>query len=264
MKPRKTTPAARAKMTSNLSPLKKVRLVKPSHRARLAGDPAAEQQENIQYLIYLLRCFGDGIAFLYLDKWTLKHMMYETGSYRVKSPPGSLSGKAGLKRETQIVRRLRSENLPAILCDITNVLRHGDICILVGPDPVLIEVKSGSNSNKRIARQIQSLKELSSFYETDEAQDFRGLPHVKRSAFKSLEVTHVAAINRCIEDSEGKDMAAACPETGLAYACVRNANGVDRALPADPSCQAFYILNEPKTKRSWQPYYPFTLSIRRP
>jgi len=33
-------------------------------------------------------------------------------------------------------------NVPALLADLTNSVRHGDICLMGGSDPYLLEVKA--------------------------------------------------------------------------------------------------------------------------
>lgn len=38
-----------------------------------------------KYLLYIWRCFGDGIAFKYISKWNLKRLFFETASANIKS-----------------------------------------------------------------------------------------------------------------------------------------------------------------------------------
>jgi hypothetical protein len=221
--------------------------------------------DDYQYLKFIWKCFGDGIAFIYLDKFALKHTYYDTTDYVPKQDAGALSGKAGFKQEWAILQGLKNRKIPAMLCDITNTLRHGDICVLVGPDPIPIEVKSSSHTNSRVERQVQSIKALSGFFKNDEARNFRGLPHISRVEFSPPEVTHLDALNRCIADSEGKPVSVASPEPGLHYFCMREASGLDE-LPAGTigSDIILCLLNEAKRERGWPPYFPFTLSIRSP
>ncbi len=220
---------------------------------------------DYQRLKFIWKCFGDGIAFIYLDKFALKHMYYDTANYVPKQGAGALFGKAGLKLERAIVRALRSRGIPAMLCDITNTLRHGDICVLVGPDPMPIEVKSSRHSNDRVDRQVERIKALTSFLENDEARDFRGIPHISRVEFSEPEVTHLDALTRCIADSEGNPIGIVSPEAGLNYLCIRESGGLDQ-LPTGTINRDIMmcLVNEAKTDQSWPPYYPLTLSIRNP
>lgn len=220
---------------------------------------------DYQRIKFIWKCFGDGIAFIYLDKYALKHMYYDTTDYLPKQDAGALSGKSGLKLEREIVLALKRKGIPAMLCDITNTLRHGDVCVLIGPDPIPIEVKSSRHANSRVDRQVERIKALMSFLENDEARNFRGIPHTSRVEFSEPEVTHLDALGQCISASEGKSSGMFSPEPGLHYICVRKTDGLDR-LPSGAvgSDTAMCIINEAKTDQSWPPYYPFTLSIRNP
>jgi hypothetical protein len=224
-----------------------------------------EDIDRYQYLIFIWRCFGDGIAFIYLSKFALKHVYYNVTDHTPKQDAGSLTGKEGLKLEWTCVKVLTSKGIPGMLCDVTNTIRHGDVCVLIGPDPILIEVKSSRNKNSRVIRQIESNKALMDFFETDEARNFRGLPHIKRSQFKLPEITHFDALNRCICESEGLPITTISPERGLHYICIRDEKGLD-SIGSDVINRdsIFFTLNELKTSRNWMPYFPFTLSIRDP
>jgi hypothetical protein len=220
---------------------------------------------DYQYLKFIWKCFGDGIAFIYLDKFSLKHTFYDTHDYVPKQDAGALSGKTGLKQEWAFVKMFKDNDIPALLCDLTNTLRHGDVCVLVGPDPILIEVKSSKHANDRVERQVQSIKSLNRFFENDEARNFRGVPHVSRVEFSPPEITHVDALSRCIENSEGKAAFVVTPEPGLHYLCLRETGGLGELLAGTiNSDTTVSILNEAKRDQSWPPYFPFTLSIRNP
>lgn len=221
--------------------------------------------EDHQYLKFIWKCFGDAIAYTYLDKFALKHAFYETSDYTVKQDAGALSGKEGLTQEWAVVEAFRKKGIPAILCDITNTLRHGDVCALVGPDPKPIEVKTGHSSSRRIRRQIEDIRKLSEFYEKDEASNFRGVPHVTRAEFTVPEITHVDSLNRCIQESKGKAGSFISPEPGLIYLCIREAGGSDQLFAEITARNGFLqSLNEVKRKRLWAPFQPFILSIRDP
>ncbi len=219
---------------------------------------------DAQQLLFFWRCFGDGIAFIYLDKYALKHMLYNTHDYGVKQSAGALSGKRGFKFEWARVRSLAKKQVPSILCDITNTLRHGDVCVLIGPDPMLIEVKSSTNRNTRVDRQIANLAALHKFLETDEATDFRGLDRVKRMEFPLSGVSHTSVMNECIKQSRATGFAAISPEDGLTYACFRSPQAVEYFDAHMGPERMVTLLNEAKNEAGWMPYYPFTLSIREP
>jgi hypothetical protein len=219
---------------------------------------------DAQQLLFLWRSFGDGIAFVYLDKYALKHMLYNTHEYSVKQTAGALSDKEGFKLEWKVVRQLAINKVPAMLCDITNTLRHGDVCVLIGPDPMPIEVKSSANRNARVDRQIANLQSIRKFLETDEASDFRGLSNIKRVALPVSKANHASEMNECIVLSRTTGFAVITPEEGLTYACLRSPDAVEQLTAyMGPQC-IVTLLNDAKTSATWMPYYPFTLSIREP
>ena len=94
--------------------------------------------EAYRHLIYIWRCFGDGIAFSYVDKHAVKHAYYETETEAVKQDAGFISGKEGLKEEVLLVEDAAKAGVPSILVDLTNSIRHGDVCLLGGSDPYLV------------------------------------------------------------------------------------------------------------------------------
>ncbi|EGQ8449668.1 hypothetical protein ACRTEU_23815 [Vibrio alginolyticus] len=114
-------------------------------KARLNKDDSKKTKDKIgelksevkscQKIAYLYRCIGDGIVFKYISKWNLKRFLYEIDSSEVKSDAGSLSNKDGLKNELALVHNAIANDIPAILNDLTNVIRHGDVCLLGAPDP---------------------------------------------------------------------------------------------------------------------------------
>ena len=50
-----------------------------------------------------------------------------------------LGGKAGLATELKCLD-ISAAGIPAVLRDITNVLRYGDVCLLGASDPLLLAV----------------------------------------------------------------------------------------------------------------------------
>jgi hypothetical protein len=214
--------------------------------------------------IYIWKCFGDGLAFAYLDKFAVKHAFFETKSYEVKPGAGMLTGKAGLVYELASLLSAIEHDVPAVLCDITNTLRYGDICLLGGSDPCLLEVKSSTKLNQRGKRQALSLKTLTDFLETDLAENFRGLREVRRSVVDIPERTHGEALNRCIEEAERSGYAVVRPEPDLTYIAVYGSSEpIETIIPNDlKGRQIFFMLNTEKNSGTWAIYYPFTLSIR--
>ena len=152
---------------------------------------------------------------------------------------------------------------PCILTDLTNTIRYGDICILVGPDPTLIEVKSSNTKNRRSRRQNRDLQQLKRFYITDYMESFRGYAGLQRIATQLDLVSFESEFNQCIRAAYEHGFAISSPEGGVCYIAI-----TDSRVPiseifdkVDVSAPWVFVLNSVKTDRAWQPYYPFTLLI---
>lgn len=103
------------------------------------------KQGEYQFVLYLFKTICDGIAFIYYDKWDIKPLFYGN-NYHVKPDSGNISGKTGLRFEFAVLKKLIGHGYPAILSDLTNVIRYGDVCVpsLKGM-PSCIELKSRKN-----------------------------------------------------------------------------------------------------------------------
>ena len=228
-------------------------------------------EENIasyRQVIYFVKCFGDGIAFLYLDGFALKHTYYKTADYTVREEPGFLTANRGFALECKVAKMALRHEMPALLCDLTNVIRYGDVCLLAGPDPFFIEVKSSENENKRTVRQRKNLNELANFYLNDGAEEFRGKSNIVRQAMSSNPVTHHEFMNALIDRALTSGFEFDSPEHGIVYGAIKVG-----ATTAKDWGAAFeehlvrphlaFLLNEAKNSTSWLPLHPFTLSLSR-
>lgn len=215
-----------------------------------------------RHLAHLWRSFGDAVAFLMMDKYALKQTFFNTHNLNAKQDAGFLLEKEGLAGELQVMEDWLAIGVPALLTDLTNTIRHGDVCLMLGPDPHLIEVKS-SELDRRGRRQRDGIRQLMDFYETDEAINMRGLERINRVAHETEEVNYIGAINECIASARVKGAAWQSPEKGLYYLVVTdNTNIHDIAKEFRLKQPLGYPLNEMKVGRNWAPYYPFVLSIR--
>jgi hypothetical protein len=130
-------------------------------------------------------------------------------------------------------------------------------------DPVFIEVKAGGRLGERGQKQLEDIKTLHGFYQTDVAKGLRGFPELRRQAVELPEVGYVPEMNRCIQEAAAIGVGIVSPEDGLYYAAIYD----DHAPMADLFKQMklsrpmVYTLNSAKSGRSWAPYTPFTLSI---
>ncbi len=221
--------------------------------------------ESSRQCAYICRCFGDAIAYSYLDKHALKHTYFSTESTSVRQGSGFVSDKTGLSVEIELLEDALANGVPAVLSDLTNIIRHGDVCLLGGHDPYPIEVKSSKNVDRRGRQQRRVLKRLHDFYQTDRAENFRGFPEMKRQVITSREKNYIDDFNRCIEDARANGHAICEPEHGVYYLVTvdETADMEELFSVITPGPMWVFSLNEFKFNRCWAPYQPFILTIRR-
>ncbi len=246
----------------------KLRKGRPSReQAQLLRSRIAQIESRIglyREIIYFCRCFGDGIAFIYLDKYAIKQAFYKIETTERRESSGALFGKQGLASEIQLFEEAIQKCIPAVLADLTNSIRYGDLCLLGDNDPVFIEVKSGKWIGERGRKQSNAIAKLHEFYQTDRAQGLRGFHEVHRVALPVAEVTHTRAMNQCIERAYEQGWATTNPETGLYYAAITDDNTKIESVFASMTLTQphVYMLNTAKSNHEWAPYTPFTLTIK--
>ncbi|HEX7945629.1 MAG TPA: hypothetical protein VF495_13240 [Phenylobacterium sp.] len=214
--------------------------------------------------IFIWKCLGDGLAHAYIDTFNLKHAYFDTQSTDRRPDAGFMSGKSGLALEVDVLKGVLRAGVPAVLCDLTHVLRHGDVCILAGEDPSFIEVKSGATLNQRGQRQLERLNQLSRFLTNDGEPGFRGLPDVRRETMHSRPRDCIEDLNRCVEGAWRDGYNAVSPERGLVYlACYGEDPPIDDLLPhLGMGALLAFFPNGDKIDRTWAPYRPFVNSLR--
>ena len=227
-----------------------------------------EEVGSYKQVIYFLKSYGDGIAFLYLDGFSLKHTYYKVEDYTVRERAGFITASKGFSFELAVARKLIKSGIPVLLCDLTNVIRYADICLLVDSDPQLVEVKSSENQNKRTMRQQRNLQELVGFYNKDAADEFRGKGRVIRQAMKSSPVTHEEFMNSLMAHAMSEGFACKSPEHGLLYIAMRTKKFDCEILHSALEGylvrpQLMFFLNEAKNSEEWLPLRSFTASLSR-
>ncbi|MBY2988664.1 hypothetical protein [Rhizobium leguminosarum] len=214
--------------------------------------------------IFVWKSIGDGLAYAYISSFNIKHVFFDTTSMDPKPDPGFISGKAGLDNEKLFLLSAIRHGVPAVLCDITNVLRFGDICLLGASDPYPIEVKSRKQLNQRGQRQADKLEKLHKFLAEDYAADFRGSPEVRRSELAVPVRDHLDVLNDCIRSAKEDGYSLVCPEPGLTYWAIYQPGPLPPLDELAAEQPVVVILNLDKTDRNWAPYLPFVNSIRDP
>lgn len=219
--------------------------------------------EVVRQTAYTWRCFGDGIAYVYLDKHALKHTFFQTESINPKQGAGFLLDKKGLPYEIATLESALDAGIPAVLADLTNTIRHGDVCLMGTSDPYLIEVKATGNVDSRGKQQQRRLSKLHDFFETDRAEGLRGFDKIRRKESSWPERTYVEELNSDIRDARGRGSALICPEPGLVYIIVTdmNCNKIPELEDVQLKSPWIFDLNEYKSMQNWAPYQPFVLTI---
>lgn len=227
-------------------------------------EALGERLGHLNDQLWLWRLFGDSVAHLYLDKFAIKHTFFETDTYDVKPDAGMMTGKSGLGGEIGLLLEALKHDVPAILCDVTNVLRYGDVCLLGESDPYLIEVKTSARLNQRGKRQAAKLERLQEFLKTDVATNFRGNPgEVRRVSVEVAEWSHAERLNECIVEAKANGCAIVSPEPGLSYVAIYDSDRCDMSKIDQSNGIAVYCSwNDAKNIPNWTYYVPFLITIR--
>lgn len=205
---------------------------------------------------YLLRCAGDAIAFMFLSRWDIKPQWH-------RQDAGFISGKSGLSRELEILKSLFDHEEVAILNDVTNVLRFGDITHFHDGIFSTYEVKLSKSKSSRTTRQKRKLKALHDYMRTDETTDLYKMDHkLIRKAGHAVERDHLSGLNEIIAKAAQNGRCAKKVESGLIYeaAYETSENSIQELLSLcdDPPIVAMLNVGE----YEFSGYLPFILSIR--
>jgi hypothetical protein len=228
---------------------------------------ARHERAITRYLnqLFIWRCIGDGLAYAYIHSFNIKHAFFDTASMDPRQDAGFISGKAGLANEIAFLLSAIEHRVPAVLSDITNIIRYGDICLLGGNDPVPMEVKSRPRLNQRGKRQAARLAELEQFLENDYAASFRGVPEVRRTEYQVPHRDCVADLNACIQAARHDGWNVVCPERGLVYAAIFDGDCISEIFENLGMVRPWLLhLNGEKNRKTWTPYLPFVSTIRAP
>ncbi|MEI2769685.1 MAG: hypothetical protein V9G98_02750 [Candidatus Competibacter sp.] len=237
-------------------------------QVRLTKEESREIKEHTEYYKcsinkykYLLRIFrdiGDAIAFIYIDKWDIKPMAF-------KQPTGFITGKEGTRLERKILRGVFRLGRVAILNDLTNCLRYGDITVPAHDKFLIIEAKSSKNrnTNKRTDRQLEGIQKVCKYLHTnctDNLYDKEGL--FMRVEMQTTEKNYIDELNEIVANAMENGISHAEVEHGLFY-CAMTKFNEDQLNELVKSCDNKPIIQFLSLIDNTG-YYPFTLSIRSP
>ena len=245
---------------------KKIKILRKSDKL-LNKNQIEVKIDNYKRLIYLIRTIADGIVFIYFDKWDIKRFSLENDTQYVKRDMGNISGKIGSRKEKFFLKKIIKKNIPAILNDITNVLRHGDICVPgLSEDgsivPQSLEIKTSIHRNKRIARQMEAINRLNNYLITDKMTFGNNETRIRRDCY-SDEINYVENINKIIELAYLSGAHVEKIEEGLAYLVVRDKKGITPELLDKIKMDKPMAFFATPAWEHWLSHYPFTLSIKK-
>jgi hypothetical protein len=126
---------------------------------------------------------------------------------------------------------------------------------MVGPDPLLVEVKAGGKLDQRGKKQARNLEQLHELFKTDRAVSLRGIPEIRRVEHPESAQTYLEEMNACIETAVKNGAAIINPEPRVYYAAL-----IDDGAPMvevlgrlNVKQPRVYFLNERKAARAWAP-----------
>jgi hypothetical protein len=232
------------------------------HKEQIALNDSKKQ--SYDQLLNIFRDIGDGIAFIYLNKWDIKPLCMS------KEHAGFISGKKGIRLELKLFRHCKSQNIACIFNDITNSIRYGDITVLKYGKPQFYEVKSGRSSinNDRTQRQVERAKKILKYLIHDQGEGVypsQGNITLHRRELAIKEKHHRRRLKTLLVKALGDHKNATIKiENGLYYnvsVFVGSADKDFNKLPKGAKWCVFFVNME---KRIKQAYYPFTLSVKNP
>jgi hypothetical protein len=248
-----------AALRSQLSTPRAIRLTKDQAReVKEAIASHAEAVEADQCLIGIFRDVGDGLAFTYVDKWDIKPMAF-------KESPGFLSGKEGLAAELAIVRKAFDVGGIAILNDLTNCLRYGDVTMMRDAELSIVEAKSGRTMNQRAKRQLAANDKISEYLQTGRSAGLYGIDYdIRRVGLAHPEVNHAPTLQQMIDEALQRRGCYRQVEPGLHY-MVNTDVDIESFMPAREALDdKLYVCMVNMLKGHNTAYFPFTLSICNP
>lgn len=219
--------------------------------------------DDYRHIEWILRSIGDALAFIYVDKWDIKPMAG-------KEPTGFVIDDPGFRHQLRLWRRFVSLGRIAILTDLTNSLRYGDL-LLVSPEHrwcQLIEIKSSHTTNARVRRQMERVQQLLEYLRTDRTRDLYQTPQFAgcdmiRIDVPRPEVTHCASMRNLVSRAYESDLEWEQVESGLLYAAMTR-KGISKMdlLRNEIGSEALAFWIDPRSRIAG--YQPLVLSIPDP
>lgn len=150
----------------------------------------------------------DALAYTLFSKFDLKNLGFGENT-------GYISGKKGLEKEIEVLEELLTNGKIAVLNDLTNCIKCGDIMEQLYDRINLIEVKTSNGKNYRIIRQENKRKEIMNYLHNENIENFNG-KHFKRLYVKKQE-NYLDELNDMIDCAITENIVIEKMEDGLYY-----------------------------------------------
>lgn len=259
--------SVKTKLAENKRVLRSARLQKSAARAlKDEINRRHDELEGYQALLRGYRAIGDGIAHCYFQAHDLRTLA-------IRENPGFISGKAGAKLEIQTLSKIIENKRAAVLCDITNTLRYGDIAVVTGDAPMFLEMKSGRSRTDQDQSQLEKIRHVVEYLHTDKGRDIYGLPgEFRRVTLPFYFDNHVDRVNDLIVRTykDPSQFLSEEVEKGLWY-CAMLPNDQEVSTRFDAVLRPILdrcvlpdlaLLNA--AKPNWDSFYPYSLTLRDP
>jgi hypothetical protein len=217
--------------------------------------------DEYQELLTILRWIGDALAFSLFDRWDIKPMAVH------REHAGFLSGKKGARRERIILRAMFRHGYIALLTDLTNCLRYGDIAVFDRKEGKwgIVEVKSGRKESPRALRQISEIQRILDYLHTDRTEKLFGTEKtIQRVPAHAKPNYNTDQLNEVLNEALVKKSSHKRVEDGLYYVAATQFDP-EVLKEISRSCKGKMIaaVVDPQAYGDFG-YYPLTLSIRNP
>jgi hypothetical protein len=234
------------------------------HRSRRLKTKLETNGERIyqqRQLCSIYRDIGDSLAFIYIDRWDIKPLVF-------REPAGFITGKRGSRLERLCMRAIfKKAGAIAILNDLTHSLRYSDLTVMgEGGTFMLMEIKSGrGGKHSRTKRQVAAASRVMEYLTEDKIQGlYQPETLMLRRAVNTEPSYNTKAINRLIRETGVDSWTREEVEPGLRYLVISgepSANMDEILGPASGKRLVMFVNN---FKYSKYAYYPFILSFDDP
>jgi len=120
------------------------------------GEQSRTRSQSLKEHLRAVRLYGDALSSTLLSKYSIRQLARNSG----KAPHLTGQGNA-FQLAVDCARVIASNGIAALLSDLTNVLRNGDLVVCVDPDsPISIECKLGKVKDPRFERQGRRGRQL--------------------------------------------------------------------------------------------------------